>query len=86
LLWGRPNHRDGGGTHLGYRGHLGSLSNQSYLGHLREEEEGKGVTGHSSWGELLDEGLMLVIAVVRGATEHRSEFMGQLLSASEVYY
>ena len=86
MLWGRPNHRDGGGTHLGYRGHLGSLSNQSYLGHLREEEEGKGVTGHSSWGELLDEGLMLVIAVVRGATEHRSEFMGQLLSASEVYY
>ena len=86
MLWGRPNHRDGGGTHLGYRGHLGSLSNQSYLGHLREEEEGKGVTGHSSWGELLDEGLMLVIAVVRGATEHRSEFMGQLLSATAVYY
>ena len=86
MLWGRPNHRGGGGTHLGYRGHLGSLSNQSYLGHLREEEEGKGVTGHSSWGELLDEGLMLVIAVVRGATEHRSEFMGQLLSGSAVYY
>ena len=55
-----------GGTHLGHRGHLGSLSDQSYLGHLSEEEEGSGVTGHSSWGELLDEGLMLEIAVVRG--------------------
>ena len=86
-MWGRPNHTGGGGTHLGHRGHLGSLSNQSYLGHLSEEEEGSGVTGHSSWGELLDEGLMLlVIAVVRGATEHRSEFMGQLLSATAVYY
>ena len=72
---GRPNHRVGGGSHLGHRGHLGSLSHQSYLGHLSEEEQGVGVTdGDSSWGELLDEGLMLVIAVVRGATEHRSEF------------
>ena len=29
---------------------------------------------------------MLVIAVVRGATEHRSEFIGQLLNAVAVYY
>ena len=84
---GRPNHRVGGGSHLGHRGHLGSLIHQSYLGHLSEEEQGVGVTdGDSSWGELLDEGLMLVIAVVRGATEHRSEFIGQLLNAVAVYY
>ena len=31
-------------------------------------------------------GLMLVIAVVRGTTEYRSVFMGQLLSVQAVFY